>query len=147
MNYLQVCPNPWMVTHHPKDKDGHSASPGCSPISLRLVTHYPKSPSQIWSPSFQRMATQNPWDGPISTKLWALGPHHPKDCHQASIGWSPMIPSMVTNHPKLIKCDKTLRNSNQTWSLTLAQASLLTNILFQNIFLLLQFDSLYLFHN
>ena len=33
-----------MVTHHPKDKDGHPASPGWSPISLRLVTHYTIEP-------------------------------------------------------------------------------------------------------
>ena len=54
---------PWMVTHHPKDKDGHPASPGWSPISLRLVTHYPIAPSQILSPSFPRMVTYDPKHG------------------------------------------------------------------------------------
>ena len=58
---------PWMVNHHPKDKDGHPASPGWSPISLRLVTHYSKSPSQIlspasqgWSPMIPSMVTHHP---------------------------------------------------------------------------------------
>ena len=35
-----------------------------------------------------------------------------------------MVTSMVTHYPKLIRYYKTLRHSNQTWSLTLAQPSL-----------------------
>ena len=59
----------WMVTHHPKDMDGHPASPGWSPISLRLVTHSPKSPSQILSPSFPRMVTHDPKHGHPPSKI------------------------------------------------------------------------------
>ena len=59
---------PWMVNHHPKDKDGHPASPGWSPISLRLVTHYSKSPSQILSPASQGWSTMIP----------SMVTHHPK---------------------------------------------------------------------
>ena len=49
--------------------------------------------------------------------------HHPKDCHPTSK--RVVIPSMVIHHPELRKSDKALRNSNKTWSLTLAQPSLL----------------------
>ena len=58
---------PWMVGSHPLD--GHPASPGWSPISLRLVTHYPKSPSKILSPSFPRMVTHNPKHGHPPSKI------------------------------------------------------------------------------
>ena len=49
--------------------------------------------------------------------------HHPKDCHPTSK--RVVIPSMVIHHPELRKSDKALRNSNKTWSLTLAQPSIL----------------------
>ena len=58
---------PWMVNHNPKDKDGHPASPGWSPISLRLVMYYSKSPSQLlfpasqgWSPMIPSTVTHHP---------------------------------------------------------------------------------------
>ena len=112
-------PIPWMVTHHLKDKDGHSASPVWSPISLRLVTHYSIAPSQIlsqasqgWSPTIPSMITHHPWNGHLSAFGWSpiIQYHLPKYCHPVSQGWSPTIPSMFNHHPKLLKFDKTIQN-------------------------------------
>ena len=64
--------NPWMVTHHSKDRDGHPPSPEWSPISLRLVTHNLKSSSQILSPSFPRMVTHDPKHGHPPSKVTKL---------------------------------------------------------------------------
>ena len=55
------------------------------------------------------MVNQHPRDGHLSAL--GLSPiiqnHPPKYCRPASQGWSPMITSMVTHHPKLLKSDKT----------------------------------------
>ena len=72
---------------------------------------------------------QLPKDGQLSALGWSpiiynMVTHLPKDCHPASKEWSPRISSMITHHPKLFKSYKTLRNSNETWSFTLAQPSL-----------------------
>ena len=70
-------------------------------------------PSPRWSPTIPRirMVTHYPRDNHLSTLCWSpiIQNHIPKYCCPASQGWSPMIPSMVTHHPKLLKSDKTLQ--------------------------------------
>ena len=64
---------PWMDTHY--SKDSHPPSPGWSqwsPISHRLVIHYPKyghQPSQRLSPTFQRMVNHGPKHGHPPSKI------------------------------------------------------------------------------
>ena len=75
-----------------------------------MVTHYSKHghpPSPGWS-------------------LISLGLviHYQKYGHSPSQILSPNFQRMVTHHPKLKKYDKTLRNFNQIWSVTLRQPSL-----------------------
>ena len=68
-------------------------------------------PSTRWSPTIPRtrMVTQYPRDDHLQALGWStiIQNHIPKYCCPASQGWSPMIPSMVTHHPKLLKSNKT----------------------------------------
>ena len=68
------------------------------------------------------MVTYNPKYYYSSSKVMVT--HLPKDYHPAFKEWSPTTSSKNTHDPKLIRSYKTLRNSNQTESLTLAQPSL-----------------------
>ena len=121
-------PSPWWSPTIPRMVTGHLPSKGWSghpPFKIgscnfkRRVTHHPQDghpPSPGWSPILQNMVT-----------------HLSKDCHPAFKEWSTTIPSMVNRYLKLIKSDKTLRSSNQKWSLTLTQPSLLCVFITTNI--------------
>ena len=74
-------------------------------------------PSSLkWTPIIQNMVT-----------------HFPNDYHPTFQEWSATITSMVTHYLKLIRSHKTLRNSNQTWSLTLEQPILYLLLLYCQI--------------
>ena len=101
-----------------------------------MVTHHPNSTRNIDTSDLKFASSlksqdydQLPKDGHLSALGWSpiiyyMVTQLPKDCHSASKEWSPTISCMITHHKKLFKSYKTLRNSNQTWSFTLAQPSL-----------------------